>query len=90
MRHARADDLGRVDGLLAQLRAIDGLKEKSRGVFYVKSKAFLHFHEHEGDIVCDLRLDGIDFDRRIVTSAAAQKTLVQDVRSVLATPAVRL
>ena len=83
MRHARPDDLDRVDGLLAQLRTIDGLKEKTRGVFYVRSKAFLHFHEHDGDIVCDVRLDGIDFDRRIVTKRSAQKQLVQDVRRAL-------
>ena len=89
MRHARADDLDRVDGLLTQLRTIDGLKEKARGVFYVRSKAFLHFHEHEGDIVCDVRLDGTDFDRRIVTTAAAQKALVKDIRRVLVTSAVQ-
>lgn len=84
MRHARPDDLDRVDRLLTQLRAIDGLKEKSRGVFYRASKAFLHFHEHEGDIVCDVRLAGVDFERRVVTAATAQEQLVRDVRSALA------
>ena len=79
MRHARPDDLDRVDDLLTRLRTIDGLKEKNRGTFYRGSKAFLHFHEHEGDIVCDVRLDGIDFDRRVVTTKAAQRTLVRDV-----------
>jgi N-acetylglutamate synthase-like GNAT family acetyltransferase len=69
VRHARAEDLERVDGLLMQLRAIDGLQERSPGTFYRRSKAFLHFHEHEGDIVCDVRLDpaAADFDRRIVS-----------------------
>ena len=83
MRHARAEDLDRVDGLLAQLRGIDGLKERSRGTFYRGSKAFLHFHEHDGEIVCDVRLDGVEFDRRIVTMAAAQRALVKDVRAAL-------
>ena len=85
MRHARPEDLDRVEALLAELRAIDGLKERSRGTFYVRSRAFLHFHEHEGDILCDVRLDpaASDFDRRTVTSAAAQRALVDDVRAAL-------
>ena len=80
MRHARGEDLDRVDGLLTRLRGIDGLKEKSRGTFYRGSKAFLHFHEDAGDIICDVRLDGVEFDRRTVTSAASQRALLKDVR----------
>ena len=83
MRHARADDLTRVAGLLARLRELDGLKEKSPGTFYRGSRAFLHFHEHDGDIICDVRFDGTDFERRTVTSASAQRTLVGDVRRAL-------
>jgi hypothetical protein len=84
VRHARPDDLDRVDGLLVALREIEGLKEKKRGVFYRGSKAFLHFHEHVGDIVCDVRINGVEFDRRIVTTATAQEHLVRDVRAALA------
>jgi N-acetylglutamate synthase-like GNAT family acetyltransferase len=85
LRHARAEDLDRVDGLLEQLRAIDGLTERSRGTFYRRSKAFLHFHEHGGEIICDVRLDAAaDFERRTVTTKAAQSALVRDVRAALA------
>ena len=66
-----------------RLRAMDGLREKSRGTFYRGSKAFLHFHEHDGDIVCDVRLDGVDFDRRVITTKSAQRDLVRDVRAAL-------
>jgi N-acetylglutamate synthase-like GNAT family acetyltransferase len=83
MRHARSDDLDRIDDLLTRLRSIDGLKEKSRGTFYRGSKAFMHFHEDEGDIVCDVRLTGPDFDRRVVTTRTAQATLVKDIRRAL-------
>jgi N-acetylglutamate synthase-like GNAT family acetyltransferase len=85
MRHARAEDLDRVDALLDELRLIDGLTEKTRGVFYVRSKAFLHFHEHEGEILCDVRLDlsAADFDRRVLTTKATQRALVRDVRTAL-------
>jgi N-acetylglutamate synthase-like GNAT family acetyltransferase len=83
VRHARSDDLDRVDTLLVELRTIDGLKEKSRGTFYRGSRAFLHFHEHEGDIVCDVRLVGPDFDRHIVTTKTAQRALARDVKGAL-------
>ncbi|MEA3055349.1 MAG: hypothetical protein QOD30_781 [Actinomycetota bacterium] len=83
MRHARSDDLDRIESLLSSLRTIDALTEKNRGTFYRGSRAFLHFHEHEGDIVCDVRLAGPDFDRRIVTRKKAQMALVRDVKAAL-------
>jgi N-acetylglutamate synthase-like GNAT family acetyltransferase len=83
VRHARPDDLDRVEPLLGALRSVDGLTEKKRGTFYRRSKAFLHFHEHDGDIVCDVRLAGPDFVRRIVTTTSAQKALLRDIRRAL-------
>ena len=46
-----------------RLRTIDGLKERKRGVFYLKSRAFLHFHEDPAGLFADIRLAGDDFDR---------------------------
>ena len=49
--------LRRLEPLLAELRAIDGLKERGAGVFCCKSRAFLHFHYYPSrDIVADIRL----------------------------------
>ena len=45
MKHATAPALDRLEPMLAKVRGHRGLKEKSRGVFYFKSKAVLHFHE---------------------------------------------
>jgi hypothetical protein len=45
MRHAGAAALDQLEPLLQQLRALPALKEKARGVFYLRSRAFLHFHE---------------------------------------------
>ena len=86
MRHARPDDLDRIQVLLDDLRGVSGLTEKKRGTFYRGSKAFLHFHEHEGDIVVDVRLAGpaTEFERRVVTTRAAQRTLVSDVKRSVA------
>jgi N-acetylglutamate synthase-like GNAT family acetyltransferase len=58
MRHARAADLDRIEPLLARLRGFDALVEKSRGVFYVRSKAFLHFHEDHRAMFADVRAAG--------------------------------
>jgi len=77
MKHAGAAALDQLEPLLARLRAIAGLKEKSRGVFYLKSKAFLHFHEDPAGLFADLRTeDGRDFERIQVDAASARQDLV--------------
>ena len=76
MKHAGPAALDRLEPLLAQLRRRDGLKEKSRGVFYLSGRAFLHFHEHgDGELHADIRMKGDDFDRIEVTTPA-QRTRV--------------
>lgn len=57
MNHATDAALDRLDDLLAGLRALAGLKERKRGVFYWKSSAFLHFHEDSAGIFADIRGD---------------------------------
>ena len=62
MRHARAEALDALEPLLERLRAFAALKERSRGVFYVKSQAFLHFHEDPAGLFADVRgADGGDY-----------------------------
>jgi hypothetical protein len=55
MKHATAPALDRLEPLLAKVRRHDRLKEKSRGVFYFKSKAVLHFHEDPAGVFADFR-----------------------------------
>jgi hypothetical protein len=83
MRHARDEDLDRIEPLLAQLRALDGLTEKSRGVFYRQSRAFLHFHADGDDSYADVRLTGDEFGRTRTTTKAEQRALVATVRRAL-------
>jgi hypothetical protein len=83
VRHARDTDLDRIEPLLAQLRAIDGLTEKSRGVFYRRSKALLHFHADGDDTYADVRIDSDDFERTRATTKAEQHALVAAVRRAL-------
>ena len=85
MRHARPQDLDRLEELLVQLRTLPGLVEKTRGVFYFKSRSFLHFHEDPKGLFADLREagGGNDFDRSDVTEAGGQSALVELTRARL-------
>ena len=84
MRHARDQDLDRLEDLLVKLRALPALKEKKRGVFYLKSKGFLHFHEDPAGMFADLTgPDGRGFDRIDVTETAGQAELVALARARL-------
>jgi len=80
MRHANAADLDRLETLLSELRAIPGLIEKRRGVFYWKSRAFLHFHADDEVAYADVRLAGADFDRIALDAASKQRRLVAAIR----------
>lgn len=62
MRYAIAEDLDRIEPLLAAIRQRDELTERKRGTFYLRRQAFLHFHEHAGTILADLRAEK-GFDR---------------------------
>ncbi len=80
MRHARDQDLDRLEDLLADLRALPGLTEKKRGVFYRKSRAFLHFHEDPKGLFADLSGADGDDQRIEVTDAAGRAALIAAVR----------
>ena len=53
MKHAGEQALDELETLLAALRPLPGMIEKQRGVFYRKSKAFLHFQTR--GLFADLR-----------------------------------
>ncbi|WP_421931543.1 hypothetical protein [Phenylobacterium sp.] len=70
MKHAGETALDQLEPLLARVRALPGLTEKKRGVFYLKSRAFLHFHEDPKGLFADVRDEsGQDFDRFDVTAS---------------------
>jgi len=82
MKHARSDALDELEPLLSRLRQL-ALTERSRGVFYRGSKAFLHFHEDPAGLFADVRLDGVEFERRRATTKREQDDLVRLVRIAL-------
>jgi hypothetical protein len=82
MKHAGPDALERLEPLLASLREVPALREKSSGVFYLGSKAFLHFHEDPSGLYADVRLiAGQDFIRKPVNTRVEQDWLLRQVRA---------
>jgi hypothetical protein len=84
VRHPRDGELDQMVPVLEQLRGIGGLVERTTGVFYRRSKAFLHFHVDDDDFYADVRLDGVGFERMKVTTKPEQRALVAAVRRALA------
>jgi hypothetical protein len=62
MKHATATTLAGLSELLEQIRTRHLLKEKKLGIFYLRSKSFLHFHEDKAGLFADLSV-GADFVR---------------------------
>lgn len=84
MKHAGPAALDQLEPLLKELRALEGLKEKARGVFYRRTRAFLHFHEDPSGLHADLRIAGDDFDRYRVQDEDERAALLALVRQTLA------
>ena len=83
MKHAGAEALASLRGLLEELRRMEALKERSPGTFYRKSSAFLHFHEDPAGLFADVRIDGA-WQRHRVSAAAEQGRLAKLIRAALA------
>jgi hypothetical protein len=90
MKHATPAALDRLEPLLVKLRAHALLKEKSRGAFYLRGKAFVRFHEHGEELFADIRLDpNADFDRLPATSASDRAALLKKIEKALSSPRSR-
>jgi hypothetical protein len=83
MKHAGPDALQTLAPLLERIRRCAPLVEKRVGIFYLKSKAFLHFHEDPSGMFADVRLDGADFSRFRVKTKEEQTALVQRIHKHL-------
>lgn len=76
MKHAGAATLAELTYLLGELRKRKALREPRPGSFYLKSKAFLHFHEDPAGIFADVKLDLVEFERYRATTAKEQQALL--------------
>lgn len=83
MKHATPDTLAQLKGLLDRLRGLPRMIERRPGIFYVKGKAFLHFHEDPAGIFADVKV-GNDWKRLAVTGARSRSDLVKLAARTLA------
>lgn len=82
MKHASPAALDALEPLLAELRGLEGLTERSRGVFYRRGRAFLHFHEDPKGLFGDIRdTAGLDFERIDVSGTEGRQRLLATARS---------
>jgi hypothetical protein len=75
MKHAGAGALKALKDLLQSLRTRPALVERRPGIFYVKGKAFLHFHEDPAGLFADLRQGG-DWQRLPVNNSDERAKLL--------------
>ena len=78
MKHAGSATLARISPLLDELRARTVLREMRPGVFYLKSRSFLHFHDDPSGVFADVRLAD-DFVRLPVTTSSEQSDLLERI-----------
>ena len=83
MKHAGAQTLRQLSDLLEQIRQRPGLKEKKLGIFYCRSKSFLHFHEDPAGLFADVGF-GNDFERLPVNTKKEWKALLSAIDRALA------
>jgi hypothetical protein len=83
MKHAGQDTLRRLAPLLIELRKRAALREKAMGIFYLKSKAFLHFHDDPAGIFADVKLDLKTYSRIRATTTTEQKALLRTIDKCL-------
>ena len=89
MKHAGAGTLDRIAPLLEQLRARPVLCERRPGVFELKSRPFLHFHDDPSGVFADVRLAD-DFIRLPVTSTSQQADLLELIDDCLSAVEARV
>jgi hypothetical protein len=81
MRHATLETLQEIELLLEELRSVPGLVEKTPGIFYRRSKAFLHFHEDPSGLHADVRF-GEEFERVRAETDVDREALLARIRAV--------
>ena len=82
MKHAGSATINTLNDLLDQIRAEKVLKEKKPGVFYLKSTAFLHFHEDVSGLFADLRVNDA-WQRFPVTAQPEQALFIEKFRELM-------
>jgi hypothetical protein len=79
MKQVGPDALDRLEPILAEIRKLDGLRERKRGAFYRVSVGFLHFHEDPAGFFADLKV-GSEFVRMPVNTRTEITAFIREVK----------
>jgi len=82
MKHAGKASLDSIAGLLSEVGSRTELTEKKPGIFYRKSKAFLHFHEGPAGMFADVKT-GRGFERLPVNTPEQREELLARIAALL-------
>lgn len=81
MPHASAETLATLQPVIRALRDIKLLRERTPGAFYLRTMAFVHFHEGDGHVWADLKaLSGTGFERYALATPAEQRRFVDEAK----------
>lgn len=88
MKHAGKEALCQLEPFLARLRDLASLTEKRPGIFYLRSRAFVHFHEDPKGLFADVKLND-DFARFPVNTLTQQERLLTRIERFVRSPSDR-
>ena len=83
MAHCPPEQLDDLDDVLAELRTLPNIVERTQGVFYLRREPFLHFHLLAGGRRrADVKglADWVQLDMPRPASAAARRALLRELR----------
>ncbi len=83
MKHAGPEALAKLKPLLGELRKREPLREKRPGIFTLRSRAFLHFHEDPTGLFADVRLTD-EFSRHPVDTSVQRNQILRKIDRRLA------
>ena len=89
MKHAGPASLAPLAPLLERIRALGHLTERKPGTFYLRSSAFLHFHEDPQGMFADLKTGGKAFVRYPINSSTEREAFAALVASTVAAAITR-
>jgi hypothetical protein len=84
MGHIKPELITDLNSELDIIRLLPLIKEKKKGVFYIKSAPFLHFHDKEGirwAHVKDKKGDWIKFDLPFEASSSTKKKFIKFIKN---------
>jgi hypothetical protein len=77
MKHAGDLALDTIEPMLSELRRLEGIRERKRGVFYRRSSAFIHFHEDPAGMFADVRRGDGEWLRLPVNTSSERRRFVR-------------